>query len=381
MNAKERFLKAFKHEKPDRIPVFEQAFYSDVASKILNREVFTGGTSLHYEETKAWMKGESAHTEFVDKMREDVLELYKVLEFDAMHVPWRLTEKPAKKIDEHTFFYGDEKENWVIRRYDPASKTFGDVDSSERAQALEDLEKYVDWLEKEWSDEITSGDFTPQLEDLKYFISKTGKTMGAVGGSGIVIPPTQVWLEAVLLNPELVGRYLDCQVKADKKRIKIQKEMGVDAFWAGGDMADKNGPLYSPKVFHNLLFPRLKEICDYCHSLGVFYLFRSDGNLWPVADDLFGKSGVDAYGEIDYSAGMRMKELRQKFPKLTMWGNVSCGDILFSGTKQQVIDVTKECIEATNGIGLIIGSSNSILPGTPVKNVLAMYETAKSYKL
>ncbi|OGS22932.1 MAG: hypothetical protein A2252_07585 [Elusimicrobia bacterium RIFOXYA2_FULL_39_19] len=381
MNSKERFMKAFKNEKPDRIPVFEQSFYSDVAAKIIGREAFTGGTSLHFEESKAWYNGEAAHKEFVDKMREDVLELYKVLEFDAIHVPWRLTEKPAKKIDEYTFFYGDEKADWVLRRYDPGSKTFGDVDSSERNQTAEDIEKYVESLEKSFTEKITAEDFRPAYEDLKYYASKVGKNLAVAGGSGIYISPTQAWLEAILLYPEMVERYLDWMVKVEKKRIKIQQEIGVDVFWAGGDMADKNGPLYSPKVFGKMIMPRLKEICDYCHSLGLFYLFRSDGNIWPVADEIFSKAGADGYGEIDYSAGMRFKDLRQKFPKLTLWGNVSCGDVLFSGTKQQVIDITKECIEATGGIGVIIGSSNSVLPGTPVENVLAMYDTAKKYKL
>ena len=55
MSGKERMLSAFQHKEADKIPVYEQAFASDVASEILGRGVYAGGTSLHYEEAKAWI--------------------------------------------------------------------------------------------------------------------------------------------------------------------------------------------------------------------------------------------------------------------------------------------------------------------------------------
>ena len=43
MTRKERFLKAFKQEKPDRVACLEQTVYASVASQILGRQAFTGG--------------------------------------------------------------------------------------------------------------------------------------------------------------------------------------------------------------------------------------------------------------------------------------------------------------------------------------------------
>ncbi|OGS17962.1 MAG: hypothetical protein A3J83_01395 [Elusimicrobia bacterium RIFOXYA2_FULL_40_6] len=223
----------------------------------------------------------------------------------------------------------------------------------------------------------------PEIKDIEYFIKKVGPggDIGVIGVTGIFLPAEPIWLEATLAAPELVERFFDCKLKYEKKMMEIQAKLGVQVYWAGGDMADKNGPMYSPRVFRQILLPRLKELCDYCHSLGGYYLFRSDGNLWAVSSDLFDKSGIDGYGEIDYDSGMRIKEVRDKFPKLALWGNVSCGSTLYSGTKQQIIDVVKENIAATGGIGLIAGCSNSVLPGTPVENLMVLHETAKNSKI
>jgi len=57
MTGKERILLAFQHKEGDRIPIYEQAISSDVASEVMGREVFAQGTSLHYEDAKAWING------------------------------------------------------------------------------------------------------------------------------------------------------------------------------------------------------------------------------------------------------------------------------------------------------------------------------------
>jgi len=123
-----------------------------------------------------------------------------------------------------------------------------------------------------------------------------------------------------------------------------------------------------------MVLPRLRRIVEHCHRFGMRYLFRSDGNLWPVARELFGGSGVDGYGEIDYDAGMRIPEVQGRFPELTCWGNVSCR-LLRLGRPEQIKDLVNELTEKVLPRGRwILGSSNTILPKTPVENVLAMYE-------
>ena len=90
----------------------------------------------------------------------------------------------------------------------------------------------------------------------------------------------------------------------------------VPLIFGGGDFAGKNGPIYSPRAFHEIMRPALQIVSEACHAHGCYHLFASDGNLGPVAEDLFGASGVDGFYEIDRRAGMDLRRLRDEYPHL-----------------------------------------------------------------
>ncbi len=72
---------------------------------------------------------------------------------------------------------------------------------------------------------------------------------------------------------------------------------------------------------------------------------------------------------------MDLRELREKFPKLTLMGNISSWTL--SQTSQE--DVKEECLYclevAKKYSGVIVGCSNMIVSETPYENVEVMIET------
>jgi uroporphyrinogen-III decarboxylase len=149
----------------------------------------------------------------------------------------------------------------------------------------------------------------------------------------------------------------------------------VEYVVGGHDMASDAGPFYSPRVFHELLLPRLERMTAACHRCGLRYLFASDGNLWPVAEDLFGASGLDGYLEIDRTAGMDLGRLRERFPHLVLLGNIS-SRTLHMGSPEEVAAEARSCLEeARRSGGIIVGLSNYAQPGTPARNLEALIET------
>ncbi|MGQ9597698.1 MAG: hypothetical protein ACUVQY_11080, partial [Thermoproteota archaeon] len=81
----------------------------------------------------------------------------------------------------------------------------------------------------------------------------------------------------------------------------------------------------------------MRKIINFCHGLELPYIYRTDGNIWQIANELLVESGVDGYGEIDAQAGMKLGELKRSFPNLVLWGNIDCAKTLVLGTKEQVI--------------------------------------------
>lgn len=379
MTGKERVLNALEHKEGDRVPIHKHAMASSVASEILCREVFIGSTSLFYEEAKAWLKGEKAHREFEEKVWQDLIAITKYFEFDTIFMPWRMIEKPTKQLDEYTFLYGEKNsDNWHVERFDPFSRTFGLVDSSDKYLQPEDIPRKVEQMEKDYARchrPLTEEDFP----GIKRLVDSFGDKLAIIGNAGMGMPITAPWLEAMLLDPEAIEKYLDIQLARALESLKVQAKMGVRIFWGGADMVSKSGPVYSPHLFHKFMLPRLQKVSELCNKLGVYHIFKSDGNLWPVAGDLFVKSGIHGYIEIEGDAGMDLGWLKKEYEHLTLWGNLST-HLLRVGTVEEVIKETKNCIDkAAEGGGYVFSISNAILHGTPPENVLAMYKTAKEY--
>jgi uroporphyrinogen decarboxylase len=215
--------------------------------------------------------------------------------------------------------------------------------------------------------------------DVRYAMDRVGAEREIrCPGPWTCIPAGEaVWLEATLLRPDLVGRLLDSQVVTSLKNVEVLARMGARMVFGGGDFASEQGPMYSPAVFHELMLPRLKTISDRCHELGLAHLFGTDGNVWPVADDLYGASGVDGHYEVDRKAGMDIVKIHERYPHITMLGNIS-SFTLHTGTPDDVRAETRACLdEARQTNKVIAGCSNIIVSETPDENVDAMLETIR----
>jgi len=133
-------------------------------------------------------------------------------------------------------------------------------------------------------------------------------------------------------------------------------------------------------MFRRFMLPRVRKITRTAHEAGLVYLFRTDGDIWPIAQELLVESGVDGYGEIDNDAGMDPAEVKRRFPDLTLWGGMSCGKTLALGTPEQIREEVRRVMEAcAPGGGFIFGSSNSIHNGIPTANFVAMQQAAREF--
>ncbi len=374
MLPRERVAAAFRGEPTDKVPIYQAGFSSRAASVVLGREAYTGGGIQQYRESAAWWAGGAAHDDFVERSFADACDLCEKLDLDLVRTSyWRKEDKPSERIDDLTFRYP----NGEVWRFHPPSETYGCIDGQSESVDEGNLQRIAE-------EQMRGADrYAPAEADFpehKRAVQRFGATRGIPGnGVGIAVPRADAWLQATVLAPEILGLHLDAQTLEAVKTAPVMARLGLPYCFGGGDFAGASGPFYSPSFFHQAMLPRLKRISDACHAAGAYHLFASDGNLWPVADDLFGRSGMDGYYEID-GTFMPLRRLRNKFPKLTLLGGIR-SETLHLGTEEQVREETRAAVETAKEIGgCIIGCSNQIVAPTPERNIWVMMETLERYR-
>lgn len=362
----------------DRAPTMLLGMACSVASEILGRPAYAGTTSLHWAEVLAWSRGEAAHKEFEQKLRQDLLDLHRVLDLDVWHPPWRMNQRPTKALDDYTFVFGD-PEGWhSVWRYEENSGQFWKVKEvgapvvAAEEQALRQLKSVA--AQSEAMPELCRRDVAGLVRDWQ---ALKGEFFLVPAAGGLTVGHDEDSLLALATQPDAV-----------RQRLTLQAESGIawmealaaspcpKAVLGGGDLASNQGPLYSPATFRAVVLPAYKKLVARCNELGVHYVFRSDGNIWSLADMLFGEARCPGYGEADREAGMTAGKLRACFPRLVIWGNVGSA-FLQRATAGQVREEAKRVLDETGGVGYFQGCSNVIVKGMPVENVVALYSVRK----
>jgi len=376
MLPKERVAAIFEHEPTDRVPIYMGSFSSRIASDVLGRpNACVGGGVNQFYESCAWWEGDEAHAAFEERCFQDAMDLPTALDLDYVRPAyWRLREKPTRRIDALTFLYGDPDGAYRVMRFDPETELYQIIDQRPTPHTtIEGIEQRVEAMEK------SLPDYQPTeaiAADWQRAMAVHGEARAVQAGwVGVGVPREPVWLEATALRPDLVARYLDVCAERACRNAAVLGGLGACYAHGGGDFAGNTGPLYSPRAFHELMLPALRKISEACHRCGVYHMFASDGDLWPVADDLFGASGVDAYYEIEVAAGMDLRRLRETFPHLTLLGGINSAT-LHRGTRDDVARETMAALEVAHECGsLMVGCSNLIVCQTPMASFEAMMQT------
>ncbi|RJP75565.1 MAG: hypothetical protein C4532_00265 [Candidatus Abyssobacteria bacterium SURF_17] len=382
MTSKERVRTAVAHRESDRIPVFELSINSPVASDIMGRQMYVGyGGWLVGKMFSEYMMEERT-LELVMRIFQDSIELYSHLELDLYPLPTLpLTTERVEPVGENQWKYTDPDSGfWRIITYNPESDFHSEIDSKLKQEGIEALREYVNWLEQ--CPSIAPPDM---VAGLKAVLEPARERFFVLGQADILLPTGSSWLplflECMALEPELVERYFEATTTEMLSLIDAQAEAGVDGFIGGTDLAHTRSTLISPAMFRRFIFPHLRRITERCHSHSLAFFKHTDGNIESIEREFLLECGLDGYHAIEPSAGMDIRRLKQQYgDKITLLGNVDCGQVLTNGSQKDIIDAVRRCIrDAAPGGGYVLSSSNSIHSGIPTENFLTLLKAAREY--
>ena len=334
MNSRDRVLTALERKIPDRVPTFEVAIDSQVIDAIL-----PGADLLDFVDTMELDAVAVRPNVDRTKIEEDVFQ-------DERGVIVRRTTQDY--LEPVNTVIKNEKD---LRRFE-----FPDPHASHR---LENLKKaiarfkgrvpVIAFLRDGWSEARDLHGFAESLSDL-------------------------------IDNPGLVRGIIEKAVDYYSELGRLAAELGAEIAFSGDDIAGNNGLFMSPGHFSDIIHPAMKRLYKNWHDCGLYIIKHSDGNLEPILD-LLVDTGLDCLHPIDPLAGMSLEKVKKEYgDRICIMGNVNCAGNLVFGTKDQVVQEVKKCIDvAAPGGGYILSSSNSIPRSVKPENYIAMIEAAKKY--
>jgi len=353
MTSRERIDAAFRHEEPDRTPCFEYVLLSPIADYVLGRPYAVDES--HWPDALRELGWGRA----VRRMAIDRVELAERLEHDLIYAwpnPGPPPPHPLPRVDSDPPPLPPVPDDPIAR-----------VAASNAARAASPAAPH---------------------EDSVLVFAYMHEEMQRRGLDLPVLAPAYthgIWtntdlMQTMLMAPDVAHRHFELCTRATLAQTDCYARLGATLIGVGGDFAG-NRPLISPASYREHIVPEVARCARHIHELGLRAVNASDGDLWPVIDDFLIGCEVDAYLEIDKFAGMELAPLKERYGnRITLFGNMDCGNLLSFGSVEDVRRATRQCLEDGRGDGgHIFCASNAITASVPLRNYMAMVAEYRAF--
>jgi len=181
-------------------------------------------------------------------------------------------------------------------------------------------------------------------------------------------------------QPEFLHRLLGLFHGETMALTRCALEAGIEVIFTSWYFASLSAG-WSPRLYHDLFLPLLREQVDLVHSYGRLYHYYDDGKcalILPWLADV----GVDVLSTLPPPpmGDTPLKEAKAAVgDRICLNGNIDLVNVLMLSTPEAVRESVRQAIlDAAPGGGFILGTSDSIRDA-PLENVRAYFQAARDY--
>ena len=201
------------------------------------------------------------------------------------------------------------------------------------------------------------------------------------------IRDVEEWYISLSARPAYVRKVFERQCEIGLANLqKIYEAVGnrvTAVLVTGTDFGQQRGVFISPKMYRELFQPFHQRVNDWIHRNTSWKTFiHSCGSVRALLED-FLAAGFDILNPVQCSAAqMEAAELKKNYgDRFSFWGGgVDTQRTLPFGTPDEVRKEVRERIRifGRDG-GFVFNTIHNVQAGTPVENILAIYETLRDY--
>lgn len=255
------------------------------------------------------------------------------------------------------------------------------------ASAVRSLEEFKEFYEPLLDPELpfrVSSSRYPYRRDLEEAVSRLQEDFFvAVGVLGpfeyvrhIVGEGVDRILRLFYREPHMLMYFFDRVGRLLAEVARALLDAGVDGVWVWDDLAYKNGPFISPRLYRKFVMPQHSRIVAPFRRRGLPAVLHTDGDVRPLIP-LFIEAGFTALHPLEAKAGLDVRELKELYgDKLAFIGNVDVR-ALSSGPEAVGREVLSKLPIAARGGGYVAASDHSVPPTVPLSDYLEFVRLVK----
>ena len=156
---------------------------------------------------------------------------------------------------------------------------------------------------------------------------------------------------------------------------------GLDGIFFSDDWGSQRGLLMNPDDWRRFYKPAYAAMFDRVRSRGRHVWMHLCGNVTDIIGDLI-DIGLNVLNPVQPQA-MDVEHLSREFGgKVCFNGGIDVQGTMIHGSPDDVRDEARRLVDLFGGLrgGYIGGTSHTIMPETPLDNVIALYETFLEYQ-
>ncbi len=165
------------------------------------------------------------------------------------------------------------------------------------------------------------------------------------------------------------------------KQIDVWADIDIDAVYFSDDWGSQRSLLINPDDWRKFYKPTYKRMFKKIQDNGMKVFMHLCGNVTEIIPDLI-EIGLNVLNPVQPQA-IDIKELSRNFGgELCFYGGIDVQGTMIHGNRDDIrkeIDQLVNLFGKFNG-GYICSTSHTIMPETPLDNVIAMFKAIKEYQ-